>query len=258
MARLPAKTAQPAAAAKAAAAAKVSAAAKPAAAAGPAAGDAAPGRSPKGRATRAALLAGARRVMARDGYRNARIVDIAHEAGRSVGVFYSYFTDKGEVFAALVDEFYDDLKQLTPAPDEYEHDTGPALKAAIKGFWNAYRTYRSELAGLFEAAFTEPELLEVWKNIRKPGLRRFAYRIRRQQEQGRCRGVDPELAASALLGMLEFTCFNWQSGKLDYAGQTVADVQAVETIYRLIAQALELEPAENSAVKRAARPRSSR
>ncbi len=98
----------------------------------------------------------------------------------------------------------------------------------------------------------------MWKNIRKPGLRRFAYRIRRQQEQGRCRGVDPELAASALLGMLEFTCFNWQSGKLDYAGQTVADAQAVETIYRLIAQALELEPAENSAVKRAARPRSSR
>lgn len=83
----------------------------------PAAGDAAQGRSPKGRATRAALLAAARRVMARDGYRNARIVDIAQEAGRSVGVFYSYFTDKGEVFAALVDEFYDDLKQLTPAPN---------------------------------------------------------------------------------------------------------------------------------------------
>lgn len=126
-------------------------------------------------------------------------------------------------------------------------------------------------------------MLEVWKNIRKPGLRRFAYRIRRQQEQGRCRGVDPELGASALLGMLEFTCFNWQSGKLDYAGRPVTDTQAVETIYRLIAQALELDPAEavrpsatqrpakaarpaaakaappiDRAVKRPAQPRSSR
>lgn len=196
----------------------------------------------KAEATRLALLNSARVVIARDGYTSARIGDIAREAGKSVGVFYSYFKDKTELFSALVDAFQDDLKRLTPAPQDYEENTASAIKAAVATFWSTYRQFHPEMLGLLETAFSDPALLEVWQSIRKRGIRRFAFRIRKQQEKGKCSSLDPELSASALMGMLEFTCFNWHSRRLDYPEAEPSDDRAVETLYQMIAHVLELEP----------------
>lgn len=194
----------------------------------------------KAEATRAALLEAARVIIARDGYANARIVDIAQEAGKSAGVFYSYFEDKNTLFTALAEEFHDDLTRLTPAPGEYEEHTGPAVEQAVRVFWTAYQKFQPELAGLIEVSASDPALLAVWRKIRQRGIRRFAFRIRKQQEHGLCQGLDPELAASALHNMLEFTCFNWHSRKLDFPDQRVDDDKAIQTLYGLIARVLEL------------------
>jgi AcrR family transcriptional regulator len=51
--------------------------------------------------TRAALLAAAEIVFARDGFEASRIEDIAAQAGRSRGAFYANFANKTEVFLAL-------------------------------------------------------------------------------------------------------------------------------------------------------------
>jgi AcrR family transcriptional regulator len=51
--------------------------------------------------TRAALLAAAEKIFARDGFEASRIEDIAAEAGRSRGAFYANFANKTEVFLAL-------------------------------------------------------------------------------------------------------------------------------------------------------------
>lgn len=200
---------------------------------------ASPGR--KAEATRTALLDAARKVIARDGYVNARIADIAHEAGKSVGVFYSYFKDKTELFAALVDAFHEDLKRTTPAPGDYEENTAAAVKFAIGVFWTTSRQFHPEMLGLLETAFSDPTLLAVWRRIRGRSIRRFAFRIRKQQELGRCQGLNPEMAASALHGMLEFTCFNWHSQMLDYPDAPVSDAKAIDTLYTLIARVLELD-----------------
>lgn len=197
----------------------------------------------KAEATRAALLEAARTVIARDGYANARIVDIAQEAGKSAGVFYSYFEDKNTLFTALVEEFHDDLTRLTPPPGEYEEHTDQAIRQAVRVFWTAYQKFQPELAGLIEVSPSDPALLALWRKIRQRGIRRFAFRIRKQQEHGLCRGLDPELAASALHNMLEFTCFNWHSRKLDFPEQRVGDDKAIETLYGLIARVLELDAA---------------
>lgn len=55
-------------------------------------------RSSKGARTRARLVAAAKGVFERDGFLDARISDIADEAGLSYGSFYHYFTSKEEVF----------------------------------------------------------------------------------------------------------------------------------------------------------------
>ena len=55
----------------------------------------------RGVRTRAALVAAARVVFERDGYLDARLVDITAEARCSSGTFYTYFAGKEEVFAEI-------------------------------------------------------------------------------------------------------------------------------------------------------------
>jgi len=206
---------------------------------------ASPGR--KAEATRQSLLDAARVVIARDGFMNARIADIAKQAGKSVGVFYTYFADKPALFAALLESFHQDMIRLTPPPPAYEENTTAAVRAALAGFWMTYRQYHPEMLGLLETGLADAAVLEVWRKMRARGMRRFAFRIRKQQEKGKCRGLDPNLGASALHGMLEFTCFNWHSRKLDYPNGAVGDEQAVDTLYQIVAQVLELEDASDAA-----------
>jgi AcrR family transcriptional regulator len=188
------------------------------------------------------LLDAARVVIARDGFANARIVDIASQAGKSVGVFYTYFEHKTALFGALLEAFHKDLVELAPPPSAYEEHTAAAVRGALAGFWSAYRKYHPEMLALLETGIADPSVLEVWRKMRQRGIRRFAFRIRKQQEFGRCQGLDPDLAASALHGMLEYTCFNWHSTRLDFPDESITDERAVNTLYQLVARVLEIDP----------------
>jgi AcrR family transcriptional regulator len=61
--------------------------------------------------TRAALIASARRVFARDGFHGANLAAIAREAGLTKGAVYSNFDNKADVFLAVLD---DDLADFDP------------------------------------------------------------------------------------------------------------------------------------------------
>src|SRR3954452_15065246 len=65
--------------------------------------------SPRGAKTRKLLVEAARRVFEKDGYLDARIVDITIDAGVSAGTFYTYFESKDGVFAAVLEELQDDM-----------------------------------------------------------------------------------------------------------------------------------------------------
>ena len=58
--------------------------------------------SERGRRTREALIAAARRVFERDGFIEARITDIAEEAGAAHGTFYTYFGSKEAALRAVI------------------------------------------------------------------------------------------------------------------------------------------------------------
>lgn len=61
--------------------------------------------------TRAALVASARRVFARDGYHGANLTAIARGGGLTKGAVYSNFDNKADVFLAVLD---DDLADFEP------------------------------------------------------------------------------------------------------------------------------------------------
>ncbi len=58
-----------------------------------------------------AILEAAERVFLRDGYHEAKMADIAAEAGVSVGTLYNYFTSKELVFASIVERGKADLAE---------------------------------------------------------------------------------------------------------------------------------------------------
>lgn len=199
-------------------------------------------RKSKSEQTREDLLKAARVIISRDGLFNTRITDIVHFAGRSSGLFYSYFKNKKEIFSALVEEFSRELARTAPNPVDYADDPSGLVRATVVGLWQTYSEHKADVKGLFETALTDEDLRKEWQKLRSYGIRQFAYRIRKQQESGLCIGMEPELAGSALLGLLEFSFFNWEVGSLDYPAGNIDEKTAIETVVVLLQDAMQLGP----------------
>ncbi len=115
--------------------------ARPADSAG--AGPRAPGR-PLSRAeqqarTRTALTGAAELVFARDGFHGASLEVIAREAGYSKGAVYSNFSDKADLFLAVMDRQIEDIDERWAPLSE--------------------RVSREQLTGLGEVRFDDPPTL---------------------------------------------------------------------------------------------------
>jgi AcrR family transcriptional regulator len=184
----------------------------------------------KGRETDEAFRAAARKVFARDGYLNARISDIAAEAGKSVASFYNYYDTKAALLVALAEDFHTEATEMAVLP--YRSGLAPpdALREAVAGFWRTYAKRRGELIGVFQAAMLDPEFLSRWLDIRAEAITRIAGEIRRAQAAGFCPGIDPVLTASALSAMLEHFCYIWLGQGGERVEARFDDERAIDTL----------------------------
>jgi AcrR family transcriptional regulator len=199
---------------------------------------AATARSSKAERTAAAIKDAARRVIARDGYVNSRIVDIAQEAGKGIGTFYAYFDSKEALLAALAEDFRVALtERIQPPREAGDHPLGH-LQDAVRAFWNTYQRHRAVAVAVFQTAMHDERFAAIWRDIRKDGTRVSTARIRQAQQLGLCPGLDPERAATALCSMIEFACFEWSGG---LGGPTVGEDDGetvVATLTRLMTHAI--------------------
>src|SRR3954452_4510185 len=104
----------------------------------------------EGREARDELLTAAVRVFARRGYREARVDEIAEEAGYSKGALYWHFSSKAELLAALLEERIDAptrdrVALLASAPPERDMSV------------EATEAFARQLAGEREAMLLERE-----------------------------------------------------------------------------------------------------
>lgn len=198
----------------------------------------------KGRATRLAFREAGRRVFGRDGYLNARLTDIAEEAGKSVASFYNYYDGKEELLADLAANFGDELQELVAAPYRRGAPAPEALREAIAAFWYQYQRRLPEIVSVFQASMIDPVFAATWQQIRADGVRTIAAGIRRAQADGFCPGLDAHLAASALSSMIEHFCYVWQVQGGDVADVEFSDDHAVETIWTLWSHAIYWTAAE--------------
>lgn len=167
--------------------------------------------SPRAKRTRAQLLAAAQRVFERDGYLDARVADIAAEAGVSHGSFYTYFTSKNDVFRAVMQSALDNVYASGAAPIEDKNlGQRERIDLANRQFIEVYREHTALMA-LFEQASTiDPEVRALRLAIRERAILRVRKSIERLQREGAAnRDIDAHTTAASLIGMVNFTVYFW-------------------------------------------------
>ena len=164
-------------------------------------------RSRKGVRTRARLIDAAKRVFERDGFLQARIVDIAETADLAPGTFYHYFDSKEQIFREVAEAQEERL--TAPADDDAD---GPS-----EGPLSAYDRIRRSNRRYLERYRDEAALMGVIEQVsryddhvnaaRFATMKHFVERAERSIAQLQREGqvdprLDPATAADALGAMV--------------------------------------------------------
>lgn len=166
-------------------------------------------KTPRGARTRVTILSSAREIFDRRGYGAARITDIAERAGIALGTFYTYFDDKDDVLAALLETVFDDLYAAARAPYLDTDQPETVLRQSIHDYMAVYHENRDLLGTLIEATSVDKQFADLWFEIRGHFLKRVMLNVERAQATGLAAPMNVLLEASALGGMLENFCWVW-------------------------------------------------
>jgi AcrR family transcriptional regulator len=186
-------------------------------------------RTRRGRETRAKLIQAARAIFEADGFPDARITDIAKEAGVAYGSFYTYFPTKEAIFREVALAMQHEMlaDRDGPAEGEPRADADGATEAdgtaasrslrlydrverANRLYLESYERNARLMAVLEQVALFNEELFAIRREMRRAFVDRSTAAIARWQRAGL---VDPELdpryAASALGSMVDRFAYVW-------------------------------------------------
>jgi AcrR family transcriptional regulator len=164
----------------------------------------------KGLRTREKILEGARVIFARDGYVDARMIEIAQEAGVSTGGLYRYFVNKTDVFAALIEDLHEELYDASGRTSaSFEDDPLAVLTEANRGYVEHYYANRDVMRAFIEAAGVDERFRKLWWEMRDRHVRRFVRALRSSHVAKSVDGVPDELATEAMACMVEQCCYVW-------------------------------------------------
>ena len=164
--------------------------------------DAAPA-SPKSQRTREEFLDAARRVVARKGFLNGTIAEIAREAGRAPGTFYLHFPSKLALAYELARQF-DAAAAAGGARDDpgLQRRVEADIEAAVEQFWRTFSEQLAIVVGAYQLSLVEPAFAVEWNGIRRRVARRFQAGMERAQAHRMSSDADCLPLASAVSGML--------------------------------------------------------
>lgn len=189
----------------------------------------------RGARTRAALIAAARKVFERDGYLDAKLTDITKAARCATGSFYTYFANKDEIFAAVLEQAQQDMMHPGMGRVSDNDDPYAVLEASNRAYLEAYRR-NAKLMGLLEQVAQVDADFRTFRTRRADAfIRRNAAGIADLQARGYADpDVDPLLASWALSGMVS---------RLAYSALVLDEMEVdfealVSTVTRLWANAL--------------------
>jgi AcrR family transcriptional regulator len=126
----------------------------------------------------------ARTVFERDGFLDARIVDICAEAGVATGSFYTYFRTKEDAFAALMAEVHEETLHPRLAAITDSDDPRAVIDAANRAYLRAYRRNARLMTLIEQVALIDERFLQLRLKRADTFAQRNAAAIARLQAQG--------------------------------------------------------------------------
>ena len=185
---------------------------------------------------RRVLLDAAVRVFARRGYHQARVGDIAEEAGVAHGLLYHYFASKEEVLETIFRDTWSDLLAAVREVEESEAAAREQLRQVAAILLRAWRRDPDLVRVLVREVTRSPE---VGRRVGEIGDAFAA--IERIVRQGQANGefredLDPRLASVIFYGAIEEILTGWVLRLLPDGDAEVA--RAEETVIEIVAGGL--------------------
>ncbi len=157
------------------------------------------------------ILDAAVRVFARKGFHDARISDIAREAGVAYGLVYHYFSSKEEILDTLFLDRWDVMLAAIAEADSIQSTPREKLYAIASFIVESYRhdpdLMKVIIVEVTRAAntFGRTHLSQI-----REAYAQIASIVSRAQAQGAFRAeIDPEWASMAFYGLIEQVLTNW-------------------------------------------------
>ena len=185
----------------------------------------------KGQRTRQAILEAASRVFTRDGYVDSRMIDVAAEAGLSLGGLYRYFENKENLFASVIENLHEELFNRSRSSTPIARDPEAALFEANLGYLQHYRDNSGVLRAFIEATTVEERFTTIWWTMRERHVARFLHAI---EDDGRVEldGLDAATVARSMASLVEQTAYTMFA----HAALNAARPD-VETVARIVTRA---------------------
>ena len=196
----------------------------------------------QGAKTRTRLLDAARKAFAERGYPATRVDDITQRAGTSHGAFYLYFANKQDIMEALADEtsgrmfeLADKLEGIRPGEVGYQH-----LRKWVAEFVDIYEQNSPVVAAWIQAA-DDTRFVQLGREVLQKFAGRIAQVIQDSVHAEHRHPINPGIAATALVAMIERFCYFW----IVYGGPFPREA-TVETLTAIWYQAIfGVDPAED-------------
>lgn len=163
---------------------------------------------------RRAILAGALRVFARDGYTRASIDAIAHEAGVSTRTIYNHFDDKADLFGSVIQQSAARVAEAHIALMDRYLSKVTDLEADLVEFARAWVTPTSEHADHVplvrqiraEAGHIPQVVVDAWQETGPLRvLRELARHLAQLADRGLLRIDDADRAANHFARLVSLT-----------------------------------------------------
>jgi AcrR family transcriptional regulator len=211
-------------------------------------------RGDKARRTRERITRAAEVVFVRDGYRDARIADIASQADVAHGSFYTYFDSKEDVFRVVASEVVEDMYRSLDRVASEEHAAG-LIRAGNELFIDLYERHAAMLALIEQVATFSEDFRHMRLELRHRLVMRAEHSITRLIADGEAEigSLKPRMLANALSGMVENFAYAWF-----ILGEPYDRDSALGTLDEIWSRALGVQRAGTSSSRRRPNAASSR
>lgn len=170
------------------------------------------GRGDKGRRTRADLVRAARSVFAELGYFDTRLSDVTDRAGCSTGTLYTYFRNREDLLAAVIDHATSEL--FPPEPPRPAVPVTPV--APVDRIRRGHADYVAAYvrnADLMQLMEQVSHIDDRIRDLRLERARRFIDRNARSIDRWQRDGhvdprLDPQFTSQALITMVSRLCYH--------------------------------------------------